>query len=486
MKNKDRLSRNSNILIKDGTIITMDQYRQVISNGAVIIQNDKILDIGPTQEIIEKYSSDIIIDASNKIVMPGLFDGHCHAGHSLLRSLGMHNKTWYKACQEIYSKASSLEYWEADSELLNLERLKFGTTCGLTFFGGGDCIMRVDDPKYAKKHCDAALQIGIRTYLAVGSRRPPFPSKFSEWNGSSRFDYEVSFEDQLKVCEKIIQNNNGRAYGRINIAMMHPTPHPEINPIKGKELDILKQRTNETYRLTEKYDLLFSMDGHTKGTIKFCHKELKLTGSNSLFSHSTELTSEEINICAKTGTKVVHNPSAIASMIGRCPVPELLDAGAVVSLGSDAGAPDRSFDMFRHMFQCMRYHRRHFKDSNILPPGKVLEMTTIDSAMAFGIGDIVGSLEIGKKADIILLDAYRPHLFPFNMPVDRVAYFANGNDVDTVIVDGKILMENREIKTIDEKSVLDKAQEEIKSAVGRSGLKKLFDTTDRYWGHSRY
>jgi cytosine/adenosine deaminase-related metal-dependent hydrolase len=142
--------------------------------------------------------------------------------------------------------------------------------------------------------------------------------------------------------------------------------------------------------------------------------------------------------------------------------------------------------MFRHMFQCMRYHRRYYRDANIIPPGKTLEMTTIDGAEAFRLEDQIGSIEPGKKADIILVDMRKPHLYPMNMPVDKITYFANGNDVDTVIVDGNILMEHREVKTVDEYAILDRAQEEIEAAVGRSGMKNLYETTDRYWGHSRY
>ena len=183
------MSGNSSILIENGAIITMDPIRRIIMNGSLYIENDRIIDVGESQEMKNKYSGDLIIDANRNIVMPGLFDGHCHAGHSLLRSLGMHNETWYQACQEIYSNTSTLEYWTVDAQLLNLERLKFGTTCGLTFFGGGDSVMRVDNPKYANSHCDTAEKIGIRTYLTVGPRRPPFPNKFSEWVGKKRRDY---------------------------------------------------------------------------------------------------------------------------------------------------------------------------------------------------------------------------------------------------------------------------------------------------------
>ncbi len=478
--------KTSSILIKNGILIPMDPARRIIEDGAVAIEGDKIVETGKTEELVKKHQSDTVIDATRMVIMPGLMDGHAHAGHSLLRTLGMHNDTWYKACEDIYAMGSTTEYWEADSALLNLERLKFGTTCGISFLGGGDSIMRIDDPKYARAHCDVAEKIGVRTFMAVGPRRPPYPSLYSDWSGEARRDLMVDYEEQIAVTEKIIEENHNRASGRVKVAVMHPTPHPEVKPILGQELADLKERAKTVRDLSRKYDLMFTMDGHSRGTVKFCHEELGFTGPEAVFSHSTELTAEEIQICKETGTNIAHNPSAVASIMGRCPVPELIDAGVTVVMGSDAGAPDRSFDMFRHMFQCMRYHRRHYRDADVLPPGKILEMTTIDGAKAFRMDDQIGSLEPGKKADLILVDLNKPHFYPLNMYVDKVTYFANGNDVDTVIVDGEVLMRAREVKTVNEQEVLDKAQEQIEAALGRINPTGLFDITKNYWGKSHY
>ena len=476
----------ADILIKNGMVITVDKDRRVLMDGAVAIEKDRILDVDETEKIVKSYEADIVIDAAKMAVLPGLFDGHAHAGHSLLRTLGMHNETWYKACNDIYAEGSTEEYWAADAALLNLERLKFGTTTGITFFGGGDSIMRVDDPKYAAKHCDEAEKIGIRTYLAVGPRRPPYPNRFAEWHGAEKREYIVSVEKQLEVCEAIIHENHGRANNRINIAMMFPTPHPERKPIVGEALEHLKYVAGLTNELRRKYDLMLTMDGHNTSTIKFCHEELDMSGPECVYNHSTELLEEEIQLCAETGTNISHSPSAVASMIGRCPVPELIEAGANVVMASDAGAPDRSFDMFRHMFQCKRYHGRHFRDSNVLPPGKILEMTTIDGAKALRLEDQLGSLEKGKKADIILVDLNKPHFYPLNMPVDKITYFANGNDVDTVIVDGEILMQGLEVKTVDEYKIMEDAQEQLELALGRVDSSSLYDLTENYWRKSHY
>ncbi|MDZ7631740.1 MAG: amidohydrolase family protein [Gemmatimonadaceae bacterium] len=247
----------------------------------------------------------------------------------------------------------------------------------------------------------------------------------------------------------------------------------------------LKSQATATRELSRKHGLLFTQDGHTTGSVKFAHDELNLLGPDALLSHATEFTDEEIAILARTGTRIVHNPSANAATRKRFQLVELLDAGVTVMLGSDGVAPDRSYDMFRHMFQAMRYHRFHWRDTEVLPPGKVLEMVTVDAARALGMDKEIGSLEPGKKADIILIDAFQPHLVPMNMPLYRVAYFANGNDVSTVLVNGRVLMRDRTVLTVNEEAILTGAQREADAAIRRSGLEPLLETPEGFWGRSR-
>ena len=154
-------------------------------------------------------------------------------------------------------------------------------------------------------------------------------------------------------------------------------------------------------------------------------------------------------------------------------------------LGSDGSAPDRSYDMFRHMFQATRYHRFYFRDPNVLPAGKVLEMATIDAAKALGMEKEIGSLEAGKKADVILLDWFKPHMVPMNMPVYRVVYFAEGTDVATVIVDGKVLMRDRKVLTVNEEQILTRAQQQADLAIKRSGLESLTAMPAGFWGKTK-
>ena len=473
------------ILITGGTVITMDSTRRVLEDGAVAIAGDRIVAIGLTADLTAKYAARETINADKKIVMPGLIDGHGHAGHGLVKSMGMDTDEWYPATETIYARGSTVDFWRAEALLTGVERVRFGVTTALSYFGGGDMIVRTDDVKYGNAYMAATEEVGLRYILAVGPRRPPFPKTYTEWIGDSATDVAVSFEQQLAVSEELITKWHGAAGGRLNIAMMFPTHHPTDNPLTGAALEEVVQQAKATRALSRKHKLLFTQDGHTTNSVKFAHS-IGLLGPDALLSHATEFTPEEIAILVETGTKLVHNPSANAATRRRFQLVELLDAGVPIMLGSDGVAPDRSYDMFRHMFQAMRYHRFHWRDTKVLPPGKVLEMVTIEAARALGMEKDIGSLEVGKKADIILIDWFRPHMVPMNMPLYRVAYFANGNDVSTVLVNGRVLMRDRVVLTVNETDVLNLAQREADAAIQRTGLDSLLRTPEGFWGRSRF
>jgi 5-methylthioadenosine/S-adenosylhomocysteine deaminase len=480
----------STLRIEGGALITMDPERRIVDDGVLLIEDDRIVAVGPRHELPGAAPTDTLIDARRMAVLPGLIDCHAHAGHGLVKSLGADDgDAWYRACESFYTRASGEEFWAAEASLAALERLKFGVTCGVSLFGGGDSILRSDDPVFAARHCEAVGALGIRHFLAVGPCRPPFPRRFLRWEGQNSRPTDVSFDDQLATCAAVIDQWHGSFAGRIQICIVSPTLRNEhLGQLQSgsSELRELQSQARAARDVSRHHGVLFTQDGHTRGSVRYAHEELGILGSDVLLSHSTDLSDAEIAICAETDTRIVHNPSAVASIRGRCPVPELLDAGVTVALGSDATAPDRSGDMFRHMQQCMHYHRRHFRDPGVIPPGKALGMVTIDAARALGMERHIGSLEVGKKADVILVDLCKPHLVPLHMPLYRIVYFANGSDVDTVIVDGRVLMQARRVLQVDEQKILDTAHSEAELALERANLKHLVEMPDGVWGQSRY
>ena len=264
----------ADILITGGTVITMDAGRRVLEDGAVAIVGDRIAAVGPSSELAARFNAREVIDAHRKVVMPGLIDGHGHAGHGLVKSLGTDTGEWYGATESIYARGSTVDFWRADALLTAVERLRFGVTTGLTYFGGGDSVMRTDDPRYGDAYLQAIEDVGVRWILAVGPRRAPFPRTYTHWDGNQSEDVEVSFERQLEVTETLIESWHGKGEGRVNIAVMFPTHHPENGPISDAEFQDLLYRTQATRDISRRHGLLFTQDGHARGTVKFAHEEL--------------------------------------------------------------------------------------------------------------------------------------------------------------------------------------------------------------------
>ena len=205
----------ADILITGGTIITMDPNRSVIADGAVAIEADRIIAVGSREEIVARHRATKVIDAQRKVVLPGLIDTHGHAGHGLVKNLGGgYSDIWARSADKIYAEFTTEEFWYAESMLTNLERLKFGVTCGLTFFGGGTMVMRSDDPGFGDRHCEALSEVGIREFLVLGASNPPYPRNYTVWTNAGPTSRAVSFEDQLATTA-IPRASEGSAAFRI-------------------------------------------------------------------------------------------------------------------------------------------------------------------------------------------------------------------------------------------------------------------------------
>lgn len=455
-------------LLTGACVVTMDPARRVIETGAVAVADGVIVAVGAADVL--QVQADQVIDCTGHILIPGLVDVHAHAGHGLIKSMGMHaGDQWEDICGEVYTQASPPGFWCAEARLAALERLRFGVTTGVSLLGGGDTIMRTDHPEYAAAHCRGVAEIGTRSVVAVGPTRAPHPLTYADWTDDARRTYPVSFEQQFETCRHIVSKWHDSYDGRLTIAMLYPVLRDE------HERDMAPDDYAEACRQAQvvrdyarQQDLIFTQDGHWRGSIRRADK-LGLLGPETLLSHCIDLHEDEIALVAQTDTKIAHNPSANASISGRCPATELMEAGACVALGSDATAPDRSGDMFRHMQQAMHYHRRHFRDASVLPIGKVLEMCTIGGVRALGLQDRIGSIETGKAADIVTIDLRRAHLYPPNMPLHRLVCFANGNDVSTVMVGGELLLQDGKVTRLDEAAILNDAAQQAALMIERIG-----------------
>jgi len=477
----------ADLLVSGGPVLTMDAERRVIEDGAVAVTAGRIVAVGPREEVEAAHPAPRVVDAARKLVMPGLIDVHAHAGHGLVKSMGIATPgAWEALCGMVYTVGSTPQFWRAEAELAALERLRFGVTCGVSLLGGGDTIMRSDRPEYAAAHAEGVLAVGTRDVLVVGPTRPPHPKTYADFVDGVRHERPVSFEEQLETSLAVLRDWHGARDGRICVALLTPVLRDEhVDALGPQLLAEAMENTKRVRAIAREAGVVFTQDGHWKGSVRRA-QEMGILGPGALLSHCIDIDEEEIALIADTGTAVAHNPSAVASIMGRCPAIELMEAGAVVGLGSDATAPDRSADMFRHIQQAMHYHRTHFRDPSVLPAGKALEMATVDAAAALGMEREIGSLEPGKRADIVLLDLARAHMAPFNMAPYRAAAFANGNDVHTVIVGGEVVLEDRKALRVDEAAVLDAADREAELMIERTASRDLLRLPPDFFGSVRH
>jgi len=448
----------TDLLISGGTVITMDAQRRVIADGAVAVEGGRIAAVGPRAEVEAAHPNPgLRIDATGRAIMPGLIDSHGHAGHGLVKTMGSGDSlAWFNAVGHIYTQASPPAFWQAEAALTALERLMFGITTGVSVLGGGDCVMRVDDVAHGTAHAQGVAQVGIRDVMAVGYCRPPFPN---DYDGRP-----VSAERQMEVMRGLFATLHNQ--GRQSLCTMMPV-------FRGDEANraLITAQGQDMLALSAEFGALFHQDGHRAGSIAAAHEEFGLLWPGAFLSHCTDLTDADIAALADTGAHVVHNPSAIAAVRGFCPVVKLLEAGVNVILGSDGTAPDRSTDMFRHMVMARRYAQRAARDEKLLPPGRVLEMVTVDAARALGMPDL-GALAPGMAADIITVDLSAAHMVPANMPVWRLVCFASGSDVRDVVVAGEVLLRER-VPRADAAAILAAAEAETAAMLARSGLADL-------------
>ena len=476
-------------LLIHGTVITMNPQRQILEDSGVAIDNGRIVAVGSSKELEQAYTASKTIDCKHKLILPGLIDAHGHGGHSLLKGIASDTPSfWGKVVTQVYQHFTTDEYWYTEGRLSALERLKSGITCGLSVIGSEP---RSDDPIFANNHARAYAEVGIREVVAVGPCNPPWPHSFSRWVGGKRVTRDVSFEEAIQGAAMAIETWNHGANDRIRVFITPflivasldssgPTP-PDLAP---KLTDHDRRQSRAVRDIASKYNTRIHSDAFG-GMVKLASQdEFGLLGPDVSLQHCNGLSTEEVMILANTDTRVGHMPGGSQGK-APTPVPQLLEAGVTVAVVSDGTSPKTPFDLFQAARKAQLVQQILMKDSFYLPAGKLLEMITIDAARALGWDDEIGSLEVGKKADVIVVDMCQPHMIPEIMPVHRLMYSATGQDVTTVIVDGKVVMEDRKVLSVSEEEILAEAQQETLRTIERADLRRHMQLPATFWGHAR-
>lgn len=476
----------ADLLLANGTIVTVDPDRRVLTHSSVAVSDGRVLEIGPATELQAKYKFAEILDCAHKAILPGLIDLHGYIGWSIMKSLGsgLDNVSLRDLYERILSQLTDEEWWLVEAQMCALDRIKFGTTFMFSMMGGNGT--RTDDPIFTRIAARGLSQVGIRARIGIGPARPPWPRVYSRWHHGVKTDHEVTFEAVIDNCDKLLSEPRDpsglvdycTALSRFGNRNVH-------DPVWSQDREQWVLRQAEAIRhLMKKHNVPFWTHAYGNAVEYAYDEKLELLGPNTILSHCTDLPPRAIDILKETGTSVGHQPRIYRVINHDCPVVEMIEAGIAVGLGTDTPAYNAA-DLFLDMRAAMLLQRVRFRDARVLPPGKALEMATIDGARALGLEKEIGSIEIGKKADMITIDLRQPHLYPPDMIAMRLVTNGSGKDVNDVIVGGHVVMRDRVMTTVDEGAILDRAVAMYRQTIERGSLQEMTKLRDGFWKVAR-
>lgn len=426
------------LLISGDLVLTFNEGKEILENGVVAVAGGEIVAVGNSSDLVKDVEAKEELDASGCLIMPGLINLHTHAAMTCFRGLAddLPYLEWlheYIFPAEAHHVSEETVYW--GTMLAVVEMIKSGTTtfCDGYFFEDGAA------RAVTSGGMRAVLSQGVIDFPAPGVPDPRINLKAAEafvfrWQGKSPLLIPSIFCHSPYTCspETLI--------GAKDICRQH-----------GISFQIhLTETMNEVEEVQKRY-----------GRRPVDHLEaLGLLDAETLCHHAVWVTGEEIELLAQNGVGISHNPESNMKLAsGVAPLPTMLANGIKVGLGTDGCASNNNLDMFQEMDTAAKLHKVHWGDPTVCSAVQVAEMATNGGAAALGLSQVLGSLEPGKKADLIVIDLNQPHLTPMYEPCSHLVYAARGADVRDVIIDGRIVLRERQLLAVDEQEVMIKVRE---------------------------
>jgi 5-methylthioadenosine/S-adenosylhomocysteine deaminase len=435
------------LLVKGDQVITMDGTGTVIENGAIAIDEGVIVAIGPAAEIAAEYPADETLAGDGRIVMPGLINGHTHAAMTLLR--GVADDLALMDWLENYIFPAEVEFVDAEfvrigTELACWEFIRGGTTTIVDMYYFPDTIAEVVDT------------CGIRALISatVIDQRSP--------------DAENA-DDSLSKGVGFIERWLGRNSRITPIFGPHASYTLNKEQLAATRAAAVELGVPISIHVSESpFEVQNSLDKYGTTSIEM-YESIDFFDAHTIAAHVVWPTENEISILRDRGVGVIHNPTSNMKISsGIAPITEMLAAGVLVGLGTDGAASNNDLDMWEEMRLAALLQKVDRMDPEALPAIDALTMATSGGAAAIGLGDQVGSLEVGKRADLIQVAFDDVHHIPTYDVMSHLVYVTDEQDVASVVVDGKVLMKERRILTIDTERVRNEATQlgaQIKAAL---------------------
>ncbi len=433
---------NPDLIIYGDYVLTMEPGDPVLRDGAVVVADDSIVAVGPRADIDKRFVAAKTLDGKDRVVMPGLINGHTHTSMTLFRGMvdDLDLMTWLN--QYIFPMEGRFvtpEFVRVGTELACWEMIRGGTT---SF---------VDMYFYPDEIAGVVVSCGLRAVVASPHIDYPSPG-FSGW------------DDSFAAAESFVKRWRGK-HPRITPAFAPHAPytvsaeHLRATVESAAELEAvismhLAEAPAETDYIAKQY----------KKTPVRHASDVGLYGQRLIAAHMVQLTEQDIQLTAAAGVGAIHNPTSNMKLgAGISPVPAMLAAGVNVGLGTDGAASNNDLDLWEEIRMAALLHKVATGEPTTLPAQQALAMATRLGAKAIRLGDSVGQLKVGMQADLIQLQYGKTHQQPLYDIVSHLVYVMDSSDVVTTVVAGRVLMENREVLTIDEaalrKAVASKSNE---------------------------
>ncbi len=427
----------ADLIVAGGTVVTMDTQRRVIEDGAVAVRADSIAAVGTRAEIEAQFDAPRTIDASGMIVMPGLINGHAHAAMSLFRGI---------------ADDLTLDDWlqkyifPAEARNVTPEFVTWGTRLGVLEMIRGGITTYADMYYFEDAVARATKDAGMRAILGETIIDFPAPDNkttaqafaytqdyVNRWRGDPLITPAIAPHSIYTCSEKTLEDAAALARRNGVPILIHIAEAPS-------ELEQSRQK-------------------HGATPVAYLER-IGVLGPDVVGAHCVWVNAADIAALAHFGVGCINNPSSnMKTASGVMPVPEMLAAGEAVGLATDGAASNNNLDMFEEMDLAAKLQKITRMDPRALPAEQVVRMATIGGARAIHLEKEIGSLETGKKADLILVDTRAPHATPMYDVYSGLVYAMKASDVKTVIIGGKIVMEDRRVLTLDEPRILAKAEE---------------------------
>lgn len=442
------MSTKADYLLSGGTVITVDPERRIIRDGAVALNGTDIVAIGKREHVEHEVTARRTIDCRRKLIMPGFVNSHLHFYHTMHRGLAPEDSGGWLWSNYVHGKVATI--LTAEDEIYGgltvlLETLKAGTT---TFLEAGSY-----NPSAV---IEAVSRIGMRGLMG----RRSFDQAILN-HAMLMESTETCLEENLKFLKRYRDGfNGGLLKACVDVVGLGRCTNRLYVESKKMADDYGTTLNLHLAAMTEEVTDTRSKTG--RRPVENMHA-IGALGSNVVLVHMVHVTDREIKMLVDTGTNVIHCPSTALklnyelSSKGR--FPEMCEHGVNVGIGSDASDCSNYADMIRTMYLAAVLPKDYRNDAGASCAETAIEMATINGARAMGMEKEIGSLEVGKKADVILINMHRPEWYPNFSEVQNLVYSANGDAVETVFIDGKLVMENRKVLTVDEDEILNRCAE---------------------------